>query len=257
MIQRVARDFAGGIVKSSHAGRGRPPEMPTSSVSTEAIAASISLLVSGATGRRDRSGWARRRRPRERSLGGLKKDQVLGASGPPAPTATRVLSSSMSPTVSSGATRRRSVAAVRRRVDRDRGDGDHEDRGERGGDGARDAGQERDDDHRDGDEPSMSHRRVPVRNSIAPSVLSVLKLPNCASRMTIASPLTNPSMTGWGTMRMSFPRLQRPTTIWISPQSTTAGRGSRCRGRRRARRRRRPSRRWRRRSCRGARPGWR
>jgi hypothetical protein len=49
MIQRVSR-VAGGRVKSNHAGRGRPPAMPTSSVSTEAIAASTSASVSGARG---------------------------------------------------------------------------------------------------------------------------------------------------------------------------------------------------------------
>jgi hypothetical protein len=41
MIQRVS-SVAGGRVKSSHAGRGSPPAMPTPSTSTEAMAASIS-----------------------------------------------------------------------------------------------------------------------------------------------------------------------------------------------------------------------
>ena len=71
--------------------------------------------------------------------------------------------------------------------------------------------------------PSISHSRVPVRNSICPEAPSVLKLPIWASRITTARPLTKPSITGCGTMRISLPSRSSPTVTCMSPQSTTAG----------------------------------
>ena len=59
--------------------------------------------------------------------------------------------------------------------------------------------------------PSISHSRCPLRNSICPEGASVLKLPIWASRITTARPFTKPSITGWGTMRISLPSRKRPT----------------------------------------------
>ena len=39
--------------------------------------------------------------------------------------------------------------------------------------------------------------------------------------MTIARPLTNPNMTGWGTIRMNFPSRNTPAKICNTPMSTT------------------------------------
>ena len=39
--------------------------------------------------------------------------------------------------------------------------------------------------------------------------------------MTIASPFTNPNITGWGTMRMNFPNLKTPAKICKIPIKTT------------------------------------
>ncbi len=55
-----------------------------------------------------------------------------------------------------------------------------------------------------------------------PLAFLILKCPNCARNTRIARPLTKPSITGWGTMRMNFPRRSRAKTICRTPISTTA-----------------------------------
>jgi len=49
----------------------------------------------------------------------------------------------------------------------------------------------------------------------------LLKCSSCASAMMIARPLTNPSITGCGTMRTSLPRRNSPNAIMIKPPSNT------------------------------------
>ena len=43
----------------------------------------------------------------------------------------------------------------------------------------------------------------------------------CARKITMARPLTKPSITGCGTSRMNLPHCMAPAKIWISPISTT------------------------------------
>ena len=59
--------------------------------------------------------------------------------------------------------------------------------------------------------PNMSQSRVPERKAIVPSASRVLKLPNCAIKITTARPLTNPRITGCGTIRINLPIFKRPT----------------------------------------------
>ena len=72
-------------------------------------------------------------------------------------------------------------------------------------------------------------RRVAVRAVLSSRLFSPVtgsmskKCCSCARKITIARPLTKPSMTGYGTMRMYFPSRSRPTPIWIRPMRMTAG----------------------------------
>ena len=43
----------------------------------------------------------------------------------------------------------------------------------------------------------------------------------CAKKITIAKPFTNPSITGYGTIRMNLPSFKAPAPIWIIPIKTT------------------------------------
>ncbi len=70
---------------------------------------------------------------------------------------------------------------------------------------------------------SMIHSAGPRRKTRSPAAPIVLKLPNCAIRITMASPLTNPSITEWGTIRMNIPSRAKPAPIWMTPQRTTVG----------------------------------
>ena len=71
--------------------------------------------------------------------------------------------------------------------------------------------------------PSIQYSGAPCRKTNAPSAASVLKLPSCAIPITIASPLTKPSITEWGTMRISFPNRPMPIAICMMPHRITVG----------------------------------
>ncbi|MCY1351022.1 hypothetical protein D9M69_372730 [compost metagenome] len=64
--------------------------------------------------------------------------------------------------------------------------------------------------------PSIRYSEVPL-SQVSPA----LKCSIWASAMMIANPLTKPSITGYGTMRTSLPRRNRPKAIMISPPSST------------------------------------
>ena len=70
--------------------------------------------------------------------------------------------------------------------------------------------------------PSMIASGLPAIHSICPSTPAVLNCPSCARKITIASPLTNPSITGCGTMRMNLPSLRTPASTCRTPIRTTA-----------------------------------
>ena len=55
-----------------------------------------------------------------------------------------------------------------------------------------------------------------------PPVSGSRKCVSCARVMTIARPLTNPSITGCGTSRMNLPRPSAPHAIWYSPAKSAA-----------------------------------
>ncbi len=214
MIRSVS-NVKGGRSKSHHAGRGRPPEMPTAATSTDSIAACFSSVESGATG----VPWVTTSTPsgrfsEARASASLARWALVTA-------AACVLSTSTSRTVRSGAPSGASPFCV---------EFSPMPMSETTMIAASDEGTALVSLGRNAiiaivsaTSPSMIQSRLPSRNDIAPSGLSDLKLANWAIMMTIASPLTNPSMTGCGTMRMSLPRRRSPTTIWIRPQSTTAG----------------------------------
>ena len=54
-----------------------------------------------------------------------------------------------------------------------------------------------------------------------PSALTIWNCCSCASPITIASPLTKPSITGCGTMRMNLPSRKMPASSCKMPISTT------------------------------------
>lgn len=62
-----------------------------------------------------------------------------------------------------------------------------------------------------------------VRNSgdRRPSASGARKCASCALSMTTANPLTKPSMTGWGTMRMNLPAPTSPRNVCARPARTT------------------------------------
>ncbi len=59
--------------------------------------------------------------------------------------------------------------------------------------------------------PNITVNGIPPMYCSRPSSPSTLKLPSCAMPMTIARPLTKPSITLAGTMRMSMPSFSSPT----------------------------------------------
>lgn len=69
----------------------------------------------------------------------------------------------------------------------------------------------------------VSATRPAIRYSGSPlsQVSPCLKCSSWASAMTIARPLTKPSITGCGTMRTSLPNRNSPKAIMISPPSST------------------------------------
>ena len=65
---------------------------------------------------------------------------------------------------------------------------------------------------------SITTKGRPLRKTSSPVADSVLKLASCARPITMASPLTKPSMTECGTMRISFP--SRPNAYRDLHEST-------------------------------------
>ena len=70
--------------------------------------------------------------------------------------------------------------------------------------------------------PSIVNRGVPAIHWRPPAPSGALNCSSCARKITIARPLTKPSITGWGTMRMNLPRCSTPARICSTPISTTA-----------------------------------
>lgn len=68
--------------------------------------------------------------------------------------------------------------------------------------------------------PAMSARADPCIHC-GPCGPGTLKCSNCARAMMIARPFTKPSITGWGTMRISLPSRNAPNSIMTMPLSTT------------------------------------
>ena len=58
--------------------------------------------------------------------------------------------------------------------------------------------------------PIMIQRGVPESQVVVPPTSVVLNCANCAMAITIASPFTNPKITGCGTSLMNFPSLRSP-----------------------------------------------
>lgn len=64
--------------------------------------------------------------------------------------------------------------------------------------------------------PHIRSNGIPVIHSPA-----TLNCPNCAKKIIIARPFTNPSITVWGISLMSFPNFRTPKSIWKIPIKTT------------------------------------
>mmetsp|Transcript_10941 Transcript_10941/g.30934 ORF Transcript_10941/g.30934 Transcript_10941/m.30934 type:complete len:205 (-) Transcript_10941:648-1262(-) len=65
--------------------------------------------------------------------------------------------------------------------------------------------------------PAMIASGVPDSNTACPAALTVWKCSNWADRMTMARPLTKPSIAARGTRRMSLPSLAAPKAICRTP----------------------------------------
>ena len=64
--------------------------------------------------------------------------------------------------------------------------------------------------------PIMVYSSVPSIQTFWPFTLWV-NMPNWLKKITMAKPLTNPIITGWGMRRTNFPRRNNPATIWMAP----------------------------------------
>ena len=69
---------------------------------------------------------------------------------------------------------------------------------------------------------NMVYSCPPCIHCIAPSASAVLNCPSCAIKITMARPLTKPSITGWGTMRINLPRCNTPARTCNTPIRTIA-----------------------------------
>ena len=71
----------------------------------------------------------------------------------------------------------------------------------------------------------VSNTSPPNRYSASPvshaPVAGFLNWSNCAMKMMIARPLTNPKMAGWGTRRISFPSRSKPAAACSMPARMT------------------------------------
>ena len=67
--------------------------------------------------------------------------------------------------------------------------------------------------------PSMVYNGEPANQVSVPCILNWL---NCHMKIIIASPFTNPNITGCGTSLMNLPHLKILTKICIAPASATA-----------------------------------
>ena len=69
--------------------------------------------------------------------------------------------------------------------------------------------------------PSMVYSDTPVIHTATPSGPNSLKCPNWAIKMTIAKPFTKPNITGYGTIRINLPSLNRAKMVCKIPINTT------------------------------------